>query len=144
MVIPKVRLLIKGLPWNTEGYERAKNILSSKFGKPSELANAHIQNILSLPVIAGKNPVRINEFYEKLMTSVQSLDTIGKLKEINGYVRSTIDKLPGIRADLVRIDSDWHCWDFGQFVEQLQQWTEKNPISFEKKPPEHQKRERVY
>ena len=144
MVIPKVRLLIEGLPWNTEGYERAKNILSSKFGKPSELANAHIQNILSLPVIAGKNSVQINEFYEKLMTSVQSLDTIGKLKEINGYVRSTIDKLPGIRADLVRTDSDWHCWDFGQFVEQLQQWTEKNPISFEKKPPEHQKRERAY
>ena len=102
MVIPKVRLLIDGLTWNTEGYERAKKILSSKFGKPSELANAHIQNILSLPVIAGTNPVRINEFYEKLMTSVQSLDTMGKLKEINGHVRTTIDTLPGIRAELVR------------------------------------------
>ena len=45
LVIPKVRLLIDGLPWNTEGYERAKNILPSKSGKPSELANAHIQNI---------------------------------------------------------------------------------------------------
>ena len=45
MVIRKVRLLIEGLPWNVEGYERVKNILSSKFGKPSELANAHIQNI---------------------------------------------------------------------------------------------------
>ena len=78
------------------------------------------------------------------MTSVQSLNTMGKLKEINGHVRTTIDKLPGIRADLVRIDSDWHYWDFGQFVEQLPQWTEKNPISFEKKPPEHQRRERVY
>ena len=146
MVILKVRLLFNGLPWNTEGYEQAKNILSSRFGKPSELANAHIQNILSLLVIAGANPVRINEFYEKLMTGVQSLDTVGKLKEINGYVRITIDKLPGIRADLVRIDSDWHNWDFGQFVEQLRQWTERNPISFEKKPPEHQKgeRERVY
>ena len=97
--------------------------MSSKFGKPSELANAHIQNILSLPVIARKNPVRINEFYEKLMTSVQSLDTMGKLKEINGYVRTNIDKLPGIRADLVRIDSDWYNWDFGQFVGQLRQWT---------------------
>ena len=60
------------------------------------------------------------------MTSVQSLDTMGKLKEINGYVRRTIDKLPGIRANLVRIDSDWHYWDFGQFVEQLRQWTERN------------------
>ena len=121
MVIPKVWLLIDGLPWNTEGYERAKNILSSKFGKPSELANAHIQNILSLPVIAGTNPVWISEFYEKLMTSVQSLDTMEKLKEIDRYVRTTIDKLPGIRGDLVRIDSDRHNWYFGQFVEQLRQ-----------------------
>ena len=111
-------LFIDGLSWNTEWYERAKNILSSKFGKSSELANAH-QNILSLPVIAGTNPVRINEFYEKLMTSVESLDTMGKLKEINGYVRTTIDKLPAIRADLVIIDSDWHNWDFRQLVEQL-------------------------
>ena len=63
MVIPKVRRLIDGLPRNTEGYERT-NIFSSKFGKARELANAHIQNILSLPVIAGTNPVRINEFYE--------------------------------------------------------------------------------
>ena len=75
------------------------------------------------------------------MTSVESLDTMGKLKEINGYVRIYIDKLPGIRADLARIDSDWHNWDLGEFVGQLQQWTERNPIKFEKKTAEHQKRE---
>ena len=28
----------------------------------NQVPNAHIQNILSLPVIAGTNPVRINEF----------------------------------------------------------------------------------
>ena len=77
-----------------------------------------------------------------MMASVQSLYTKGKLKEINGYVWTTIDKLSGIRADLVRMDSDWHNWDFRKSVEQLRQWTEKNPISFEKNPPEHQKRER--
>ena len=77
------------------------------------------------------------------MTSVQSLDAMGKLKEINGHARSTINKLPGIRAGLVRIDSNWHNWDFEQFVEQLRKWTKRNPISFEKKPPEHQKHERV-
>ena len=42
------------------------------------------------------------------MTSVQSLDTIGKLKEINEYVQTTIGKISGITADLVRIDSNWH------------------------------------
>ena len=33
---------------------------------------------------------------------------MGKLKEINDYVRLTLDKLQGIRADLVRTDDeDW-------------------------------------
>ena len=117
MIIPKARLLMNVLSWDTEGYEQAKNILSTKVWKPIELANAHIQIILLLTVIGRANPVQINEFYEKLMTNVQSLDTMGKLKEINGYAQTSIDKAPGIRANLERIDSNWHKWDFGQFVE---------------------------
>ena len=35
------------------------------------------------------------------MKNVQAFETMNKLKEINGYVRLTLDKLPGIRADLV-------------------------------------------
>ena len=47
--IPKVRLLIDGLPFNTEGYERAKTIQKSKFGKVTcEVTNTHIQCIVSL------------------------------------------------------------------------------------------------
>ena len=65
MVVPKVQLLIKGLPYNSEGYERAKTILKSTYGKPSELVNARIQNILNLPVISGSNPVKTHDFYEK-------------------------------------------------------------------------------
>ena len=45
-------------------------------------------------MILGSNSVKIHDFYEKLINSVQSLDTLGKLKEINGYVRSALDKLP--------------------------------------------------
>ena len=56
--MPKVQLLFKGLPYNSEGCERAKTILKSTYGKPSELANAHIQNILNLPVISGPNPIK--------------------------------------------------------------------------------------
>ena len=45
---PKVRVLVDGLPFTTEGYDRAKNILKSKYGKDSEVANAHIQILISL------------------------------------------------------------------------------------------------
>ena len=50
---------------------------------------------------------------------MQALDTMGKLKEINGYVRMTLEELPAICADLVRINDDWQEWDFKQFIEAL-------------------------
>ena len=46
-------------------------------------------------------------------------DTMKKLKEINGYVRLTLNNLPGIGADLVRIDEDWQEWGFPQLVAAL-------------------------
>ena len=42
MFVSKVQILIKALPYNSEGYERAKTILKSTYGKPSELENTHI------------------------------------------------------------------------------------------------------
>ena len=43
---------------------------------------------------------------------MQALDTMGKIKEINGYVRITLDKLRGIRVDLVRSDDNWQDLKF--------------------------------
>ena len=47
---------IEGLPFTKEGNERAKHILKPKYGKESEIVNAHVTNIMSLPVIYGSNP----------------------------------------------------------------------------------------
>ena len=127
-MIPKVRVLVDGLAFNTEEYERAKVILKTKFGKPSEVTNSHIQCIMSLPIITQNNVIKIHDFYEKHVTHSQALDTMGKLKKINGYVRMTLDKLPAIRADLVRVDDDWQEWEFGQFIEALRKWTDRNPL----------------
>ena len=48
---------------------------------------------MSLPTISGNQPKRVHEFYETLVYNVQSLETLGKLRDINGYVRTTLDKL---------------------------------------------------
>ena len=53
------------------------------------------------------------------MISVQAVDTMNKLKEINGYVRLTFDKLSGICTYLVRVDEDWQDWTFPQLAEVL-------------------------
>ena len=49
LVIPKVCLLIDSLPFTSEGYTRAKNILLTKYGEPSDVANAHVQNNVTPP-----------------------------------------------------------------------------------------------
>ena len=130
LVDPKIRTEIDGLPFSSEGYERAKNILIRKYGQTSEVVNAYVENIMSLPTIGGTQPARIHDFYEKLLFNVQSLETMGKLREVNGYVRMTIDKLPGIRGDLVRTDDSWREWNFPKLVDELRKWTERNPIQF--------------
>ena len=40
LVDPRVRKGIDGLPFTSEGYERAKNILQTNYGQTSEIINA--------------------------------------------------------------------------------------------------------
>ena len=65
LLVPSVRAIVDGLPFTTEGYERAKHILKTKYGKPSEVANAHMQCIIGLSTIHGVDPAKIHEFHEK-------------------------------------------------------------------------------
>ena len=123
-----MRSLIDGLPSSTEYYELAKNILKTKYKDTSEIVNAYVQNIIYLLTIQGTNTGKIHDFYNKLLFNVQSLETMGKRKEVNGYVRICLDKLERIRRDLVRTDDDWRQWDFIIFVEALRKWTERNPV----------------
>ena len=116
---PKVRTAIEGLPFTTKGYERAKNILKTKYGKESEIVNAHLINIMSPPVIYGSNPNKILEFYQMLSPNLQALETMGRIKEVNGYVSMTLDKLDGIRGDLVRTDDNRQDWEFPHLLEAL-------------------------
>ena len=43
LLVPRVKAVIDGLPFNSKGYTSAKNIVMTKYGKPREIANAHIQ-----------------------------------------------------------------------------------------------------
>ena len=91
------------------------------------MAAAHIQCITSVPVVFSSNPNKIHEFYGKLIVSVQALDTVHKLRDITGYVRLTLNKLPKIRADLVRLVDEWQKWDFPKLVGSLRKWNDRNP-----------------
>ena len=96
-----------------------------------------MKEIVELPYITSANPRKIAEFYEKLSHSVQALETIGKLDLISGNVSMTLDKLSGIRGDLVRTDPEWKTWDFRNLTEALKQW---NPISANGRDEPNQKK----
>ena len=100
--LESTRADIDGLPFTEEGYSKANENLEAEYGQTSEVVNAYVQNIMSLPVISGANAKKIGEFYKELRYNVQSLETMGKLTDVKGNVRSTLEKLKGIRADLVR------------------------------------------
>ena len=87
-----------------------------------------IWQIFELPIIPNANAKRIHEFNDKLTYSVQSLQTLGKIDQVNAYLRMTFDKLPAIRGDLVRTDPTWESWNFEKLTEALRLWTRRNPI----------------
>ena len=123
-----VRTDIDGLPFTEEGYQNAKAILETEYGQPTEILNAYVKNIMELPVITGTNPRKIKEFYKQLRFNVQSLDTLGRLADVKGNVRSTLDKLKGIKTDLVRGNETWRDWDFKDLLRELKKWIDINPV----------------
>ena len=75
----KVCLNVDGLPFNSEGYERAKNIFKTKSGKTSEIINAYVQAMLALPHIPGSQPAKIHDFY-KVVIKCASVGNLRKAK----------------------------------------------------------------
>ena len=141
----RVKKMVDGLPFTNEGYNCAKSILSDKYGKDPEVVKAYTKQIFDLPVIPNANVKRIHEFSDKLNFSVQSLQTIIKLEQVNGYVSMTLDKLPGIRGDLVRTDSSWESWDFTKLSEALHLWCRRNPTDHEApRKVEHKRADKCY
>lgn len=116
LVDPKVMAGIDGLPLNTEGYERAKNILQGEYGKTSEIFNAYVQNILGLPIADSADPNKIDTFYKTLLNNVQSLETPGKIR---------------IKADLVGGQIDCHDWDLPRLVRAIKEWRDVYPVTEE-------------
>lgn len=53
------------LPFTTEGYERAKNTVKTRYGKESEIVNAYVTGIMALAVIHWTNPNKILDFLRK-------------------------------------------------------------------------------
>ena len=68
----------------------------------------------------------MHDFYKTLLFNVQSLETLGKLEKVNGTARSVLEKLKGIKADLVHSYTGWQDWDFLHHIVALKTWKDIN------------------
>ena len=48
---------------------------------------------------------------------------------VKGNLRSTLDKLKGVKADLVRRNEGWRDWDFKDLLRELKKWTDINHVA---------------
>ena len=83
---------------------------------------------MGLPTILGGNPQGVDVFYKGLLYNVQSLETLGKLREVPGNVRAVLDKLRGIKADLVQGQEGWQEW---YLLQASKRWKEINSVTEE-------------
>ena len=91
----KVRNFIDGLPFTPEGYHKAKDLLTRRYGKASKVVGTCVRNILVLPTVRERNftKIHVHEFYETLLFKVESLQTLKSLSKLDAAVRFTFDKL---------------------------------------------------
>ena len=122
MLDEKLRTDVGGLPFTEAGYSKAKEILGAEYGQMSDVVNTYVVNIMSLPVVNGRDPVKINEFCKHLRYNVQSLDTLGRLSDVKGNVRATLDKLKAIKGELVQGHENWQNWDYEDLLKALKTW----------------------
>ena len=112
----KVRNLIDSLSFTSEGYQKAKDLLTRRNGKESEVVRTYVRNILELPTVHERNVKKIHEFYEALLFNVESLRTLKSLYKLDAADRFTFDKLDVIKNELTMIDEYCGEWTSVEFL----------------------------
>ena len=115
-----------------------KSILLEKYGKESEIVKAYTKEILDLPPVLYVSLKKICKFGEKLIYCVQALQTMTKLKQVNGAVSMMLDKLPAIWGYLARTNPNWEEWDVAQLSEAICLWIRRNSVDTSQREQEQQ------
>ena len=141
LVEPKIRDRFANLKPGESGYQTAWDRLKSEYGQTKTVIAAHVDQIINLPVVRGASYNKVHEFYESLSRSYDALQTLGEGSILKGLVLPALNKLPNIKADLVRTDEGWEEWEMESLIKALQKWLKRNQPEAGKDPGDR-KRER--
>ena len=126
MVSPNVRARIANLKPGEVGYKVAWERLKAEYGQDKLVVNAHVEEIMNLPIVKGSNYLKVQEFYEIVSRNHDALLTLGEADILRGIVMSTLNKLPHVRPDIVRTDDNWEDWNMETLINNLQAWLRRN------------------
>ena len=110
LVEPKIRERFPNLKPENLGYQTAWDGLKAEYGKTKTVFAAHVDQIVNLPVVRGSSYNKVHAFYDSLSNSHDALQTLSEGDMLKGFVLTSLNKLPNIKADLVRIDEEWEEW----------------------------------
>ena len=68
----------------------------------------------------------MQEFYEKLSSNYDALQTLEEGQKLQGFVMTTLNKLPQVKPDPVRVDESWEEWSMEDLIDALQKWLRRN------------------
>jgi len=123
---PKVRDRIANLKPGTVGYKTAWERLKKEYGQTKVVVNAHMDEIINLTPVRGSNYSKVQEFYEKLSKNFDALLMLEEGEKLHGFVLATLNKLPQVKPDLVRVDENWEDWSMEDLIDALQKWLRRN------------------
>ena len=129
-VSPKVRDRIANLKPGTVGYKTAWDRLKKEYGQAKVMMNAHMEEIINLFPVKGSN--YLQEFYGKLSRNYDALQTLQEGQELQGFVMTTLSKLPQVKPDPVRVDESWEEWSMEDLIDALQKWLTRNHVESSK------------
>ena len=126
MVNAKVRDKLSNIRPGSVGYKTAWERLKKEYGQTKMVVQTHMDEIINLQPVKGTNFEKVQEFYDKLSRNYDALDTLGQADMLKGLVMTTLNKLPQVKPDLVRMDDTWEEWDMGALIEHVQKWLRRN------------------
>ena len=129
-VSPKVRDRIANLKPGTVGYKTAWDRLKKEYIWSNK--GRHMEEIINLLSVKGSNYFKVQEFYEKLSRSHDALQTLEEGQKLQGFVMTTLNKLPQVKPDLVRVDESWEEWSMEDVIDALQKWLRRNHVESSK------------
>ena len=107
--------IMPGSNWNSSDFPSSR----SEYGQSKLFVNAHVEEMVNLPVVKGSNYLKIQEIYESVSRNYGALLTVGEADMLRGFVMSTLNKIPQVRPDIGQTDENWENWDMEALINNL-------------------------